>query len=528
MKKIISLLLCFIMIFSFAVPVIAAEEEPEYPTVYVIGAHKNDIYNAKGETIYPLDVDLGESIKGALLPCLEKLAVGMLTDDYTEYVEEFNSAMAPIYEELILDKDGNVSNGSYTRFHYTKENFPAKSSGFGIWDYRFWYDWRTSPTVTAYELKDCIDRVIKATKKDKVQIIGRCYGANVIAAYLELYKDHAKKYVSDVCYYSSSVKGIDFMSALFSGDIYLDDKSINNFLDYYISEKDVINDEAAGELIVTLAEILQQVQVLGLSGDALMSFIDMFIDDLMPVILRNSYGGWLSYWSMVTPEKYEKARDYVFGTDELKKEYAGFIAKADDFYYKVQLNAESTMKELHNAGINFYNFTKYNFPEIPLYEGARTQGDADTSVFRQSFGGTAADYNTVFSEDYLSKVSPQNRKYISPDLKIDASTCLFPDRTWFVKDLHHDFFGPLQSISMELMRYDMTVDNERLPQFVTFVGETEDTNGKNLIPTIGTDEDAERVHDDIIHSTFRFIKALIRLFINILKGSFSFDSNIFS
>lgn len=526
MKKTLCLLLSLIMVFSLRLPAMASEDAPEYPTVYVIGAHKNDIYNSEGETIFPLDVDLGAIIKKALVPCLEKLAFGMLTDDFTPYVEEFNNTMAPYYKELILDKDGNVSNGSYTRFHYTKENFPAKNSGYGVWDYRFWYDWRTAPTVTAEELKDCIDKVIKATGKNKVQIIGRCYGANVIAAYLELYKDHAKEYVSDVCYYSSSILGIDFMSALFSGEIYLDDKAINNFLDYYVNEKDVIKNEAAGELIITLAEILQQVQVLGLSGEAFMNFVNMFIDELMPVVLRNSYGGWLSYWSMITPEKYEKARDYVFGTAELKKEYAGFIKKADDFYYNVQLNVENTMKELSDAGINFYNFTKYNFPEIPLYEGATTQGDADTSVSRQSFGATAADYNSVFSEDYLSKVAPENKKYISPDLKIDASTCLFPERTWFVKDLHHDFFAPLQNVSMEMMRYDITVGNEKYSQFLTHIGETNDTNGENLVPTVGTDEDFDRPQNNIVHSTIRFITALIKLFTTILKGGLNLDFDL--
>jgi hypothetical protein len=104
---------------------------------------------------------------------------------------------------------------------------------------------------------------------------------------------------------------------------------------------------------------------------------------------------------MTTPELYEKARDYIFATDELRKEYAGFIEKADDFHYDVQLKVIDTMKELDEAGINFYNFTKYNFPEVPLYEGARAQGDADTTVFRQSFGATASDYNEVFQRNIL-------------------------------------------------------------------------------------------------------------------------------
>lgn len=521
MKKFISAILALIMIFSVCLPCLAAETYEELPTVYVIGAHKNDIYNAEGDTIFPIEADLGGIIKTELLPCLEKLGSGMLTGDYTDYAEKFNSILSPYYKELILDKNGNVSNGSYTRFHYTTENFPKKDSGYGIWDYRFWYDWRTSPTDTAAELKDCIDKAIAASGKNKVQLIGRCYGANVIAAYLELYKDHAKEHVSDVCYYSSSIMGIDFMSALFSGDIYLDDTAINNFINYYINEKDIIKDEAAGELVITLAEILQQVRFLGHSGEAIMSFVDLFKDDLLPLVLRNSYGGWLSYWAMVTPEKYEQARDFVFGTDELKAEYAGFIKKADDYHYTVQLNVRKTMKELSEAGINFYNFTKYNYPEIPLYKGASAQGDADTSVYRQSFGAVASDYNTVLSEDYLKKVSPENKKYISPDLKIDASTCLFPERTWFVKNLHHDFFGPLQNISMEMMRYDMTVENERFPQFLTHIGTTEDTNGENLIPTTGTDEDANKPQSSIAYSTFRFIVSLIKLLANILKKYFT-------
>ncbi|MBR6567985.1 MAG: hypothetical protein IKK60_04960 [Clostridia bacterium] len=518
MKKILTLLLCFILTFFMCSVALAADTDEELPTVYVIGAHKNEIYNAEGETIYPIGTDIGESVKQALLPCLEKFAAGMLTDDFSDYAEEFNGTMAPLFEELILDKNGNVSNGSYCRFHYTTESFPSKSSGYSVWDYRFWYDWRTSPTDTASELKDCIDLALAASGKDKVQLIGRCYGANVIAAYLELYKEHAKAHISDVCYYSSSVLGIDFMSALFSGDIYFDDVAINNFLNYYVTHKNILDDEVTGELIAAIAEILQQVKVLGITGDALTAFVNMFKDDLLPTVLRSSFGRWLSYWSMVTPEKYEQAREYVFGTDELKKEYAGFIKKADHFYYTVQRNAKNTMKELNGAGINFYNFTKYNFPEIPLYEGASTQGDSDTSVFRQSFGATAADYGTVLSEDYLSKVSPESKKFISPDLKIDASTCLFPEHTWFVKNLHHDYFGPLQNISMEIMRYDMTVDNYRLPQFLTHTGNTDDTNGDNLIPTTDTDEDAHTPHNDIIYSLIRFLKAIFSFFTKILNG----------
>ena len=517
MKKIISVLLVCLMILSTSVLAFASYEE--YPTIYVIGAHKNEIFNAQGKKIYPLDADAKAIIKSAVMPCLEELAFGTAKGDYSELAEEITQALYPVFGEVILDKNGDVSNGSYTMFYTSTENIEGKTSGYGVWDARFWYDWRESPIKTAGELKEHIDNVVTATGKTKVQLIGRCYGANVIAAYLELYKDHAKKHISDVSYYSSSVMGIDFMSALYSGEVYLDDKAIDNFLDYYIENEDLIKDDEGAALVSVLVDILKEVKVLGLTGEKLLDFINVFKDDMMPAIIRSTFGGWLSYWSMNTPDRYEKARDYIFNTEEIKEEYAGFIAKADEFYYKVQVNVIDTMKELDAAGINFYNFTKYNFPEVPVYEGATAQGDADTTVFRQSFGATASDYNEVLSEEYLDSVSPENQKYISPDKKIDASTCLFPDKTWFIKDLHHDYFGPLQDMSVEIMRYDMTVDNEKYPQFLTHTGKG-DVVVNELIPTVGTDEDFEKPESNIFANLIKFITAIVNYFTKLFKEGF--------
>lgn len=515
MKKLISIFLTLVMVLTLAVPCFAAEPE-EYPTIYVKGAHNNHIYNANGEKIYPIQADLGANLKEALVPCLEKLAQGMIIDDFTEYAEEFNSYMAPIYEEVVLDKNGDASNGSYMEHYSSTDHLIGKTSGYSIWDAEFWYDWRESPIKTAGELKAHINKVISATGKDKVQLIGRCYGANVIAAYLELYKDHAKKYVSDVSYYSSSIMGIDFMSAIYSGEIFLDDQALTNFVDYFIEYEDLIEDEATASLVSSFVEILNYTKILGLTGTAVTDFVEMFKADLFPLIIRNSYGGWLSYWAMVTPELYEKARDFIFNTDEVREEYEGFIDKMDEYHYTVQLNVVDTMLELSEAGINFYNFTKYNFPEMPLYEGATAQGDSDTTVFRQSFGATASDYDEVFSEEYLNSVSDKNLKYISPDKKIDASTCLFPEKTWFIKNLHHDYFAPLHNMSMEIMRYDLTVDSEKYPQFLDNVDKR--SNSSNTpIPVTGTDEDYSKPESNMFTVLVRFLKSILNFFAQLLK-----------
>ena len=64
---------------------------------------------------------------------------------------------------------------------------------------------KNNTDIMILELKNYIDRVTAATGKDKVQLIGRCYGANVIATYLELYKEHAKQHISDISYFSFEI-----------------------------------------------------------------------------------------------------------------------------------------------------------------------------------------------------------------------------------------------------------------------------------------------------------------------------------
>lgn len=518
MKKLLSLFLCAVLVLCCAAPAIATEPE-EYPTIYIVGAHTNPVYNAQGEEVYPLKADIAGIIKETLGPCFKELAKGMVTGDYSSYAQEFNDSWAPIFEDLKLDPNGEVSNGSYVKNKTETAHLEGKTSGYDVWDCRFWYDWRVSPIETAHELKAHIDTVLKLTGKDKVQLIGRCYGANVIATYLELYKDHAKTYVSDISYYSSSIMGIDFMSALFTGQVKIENESFNSFLDYYINDEGLIGDENSAAMATAIVEVLYQAKMLGVTGDALMAFINTFKADLFPLIIRNTFGGWLSYWAMVTPELYEQARDFVFNTDEIRAEYAGFIAKADEYYYTVQVNVVDTMLEMKEAGINFNIFVKYNFPEFPLYEGSTTQGDGDTSAYRQSFGATAADYNEILSEDYLASVSEENKKYISPDKKIDASTCLFPETTWFVKDLHHNYFYPLQEPSVEIMRYDLTVDNEKYPQYMVNV------NNESLAVLEGTDEDFDKAEKNFLTAIIDFFKNIINVIIKLIEGDIEFNLN---
>lgn len=509
MKKIIALFLSLAIVFSVQLPAFAENEE--MPTIYVTGAQTNEIMDKDGNQIYPTGADTGAIIKEAFMPCLEKLVLGFISGDYEDYGEEFNKALAPVFEKVRLDQNGEASDGSTPKNHWSTVGVSKKQSGYGMWTYRFWYDWRLSPVTSAAELKGYIDRVTEATGKDKVQLVGRCYGANVIQAYLALYGDHAIKNVSDVAYYSSSAMGIDFMSALFAGELTLDPTAVENFAEFYVENENLIEDPVVEALIFSLVELFNQVKVLGYGTELLEDAFNAFKYDLVPDAVLNSVGSWPSYWAMVTPELYEKAKAFIF--DGREQEYAKFIEKTDYYYNNVALTVEETILSLKSEGINFCFFSKYGFPDFPLYEGATADGDSYTTLERQSFGATSADFGKVLSEDYISSL--EDKAFLSPDLKVDASTGLLPETSWFFKNLHHNDFSCLHSMTLEIMRYDLTVLDGKFPQYYN-------NEDGTLIPITGTDADAEKAPDSPLASLLKFITALFRLLTNIIKGELSF------
>lgn len=510
MKKIIAVVLSIVLVLSLCVPAFAGDYV-EYPTIYVTGAQTNDLYSADGELISDFDIDIKAVLEEHGEELLTEFLFGMISDDYKTWAAKFHDIFVDIYGASALDKNGEASNGSHPAKHSSTVSVKKKSSDFGMWDYRFWYDWRLSPLVTGEELEAYIDRVLDATGAEKVNLAGRCYGANVIAAYVQLNKDHAEKYVDDIGYYSPSIAGIDFMTALYTGEIYLDSEAVDNFANWYIENNDLIEDESVAAFVGTLFELFDQVKVLGFTADAIDLLITRIRSDLIPPILRDSFASWPSYWSMVTEDKFEKAIEFIF--DGCEDEYAGIIEKAKAYYEAVQVNHNSTVLEMVDRGVRYNIFAKYNFPDLPLYKGAAVQGDGYTAIPRQTFGATAANYGKVLSGKYLASVSEENQKYISPDLKIDASTGLLPENTWYIKNLHHDHWGSIEDVSLDIMNNDYNVsDQDKYPQFM---------DNNNNMAEVTPDEDYDKPVDSALISLIRFLTALFGLLARILDGGIS-------
>lgn len=109
----------------------------------------------------------------------------------------------------------------------------------------------------------------------------------------------------------------------------------------------------------------------------------------------------------------------------------------------------------------------------PVIESSDEQGDVWTTTRYASLGGTLSKIGTTLSDEYIeSRKALGFEKYISPDKQVDASTCLFPEYTWFIKGaVHDDWTKEEDRIIMTVSNSDEQVtvnDIDDRPQFLVY------------------------------------------------------------
>lgn len=516
-KKLTAILLCMLMLFSAFMPAASAVSAENYPVVYIAGYGAN-IFAEKGninsEVYYPTGADVGAIVKEAIEPCLKELAKALVTDDFDNYCDALYNSIHPIYENLSLAPDGTPKDNSgrvenleapvfleYNKFSAGEETFP--------------YDWRLSPETSAAELDLFIDKMLADTGAEKVNVVARCLGGNVLSSYFQNYSENAQQKISKAVFLIPSTEGINVIGALFAGKINIAAEKFDTYVEELLKYKQIIEDDAAKEMLTVMITIFEQIKLLDLGVGALQKLIDEIKDNLVPRLIRRSYGSFPSFWAMVPHEYLEDALAFVYNTPELKEEYKGTIEKVRSYHDNVQLNARNCIKNL-DGKIDIKVISKYNIPLLPVFEDCNATSDGTAETYLTSFGATTADFGKTLSESYLASVKEENKKYISPDEKVDASTCVLPQKTWFVKNNYHDNFPATVDAMMNTMflteNMDITTDS-RYPQFLEDVN-----NGEALVPVIGKDEEKPDSNSllGILNTIKRFFTALVAL----IKGLF--------
>lgn len=445
MKKIVSILLSLVLVFSLVLPSFAANSDQDIPIVYVRGQGAS-IYDAEGNDIASINLDVNAVVKQVL----EALAKTYATRDYS-YASD---CLADIIESAFpaLGKDGELIADEQP----PQSNFAGNKSDFGFDDYAFSYDWRLDPIYNGELLAAHIDRVLEYTGASKVALISFSEGSCVCGAYLTY---HRADKVDSYTMISPGCNGIDVVGALAAGKCKTSATQLDKFITYYVEGGNLLGNSALEGLISVFASTLKKINILGYGAAFLQDLYDGLNENIaFSDIVLGCYPG---FWSFVSDEYYDDAIEKNFAGRE--DEFAPLIAKIEKYHNEVFETLPETLDSLKAGGMKLNVIAKYGSAPFPIVKGNDVQSDGVIELHNTSFGATSAKLGET-----LTGVDAGSR-YVSPDKVIDASTCRYKDSTWFVQGIVHGAYSEaLEDFAVMLTKSTEQVTIDDHDQFMQY------------------------------------------------------------
>ncbi|MGN0448669.1 MAG: esterase/lipase family protein [Acutalibacteraceae bacterium] len=451
--KLTSLVLTLLLCFSIMTPAFAAGEENEvkYKKIYVHGMMASDILvdaeDESSEKAWPMETGKIVSTIAKAVPSLTKLAVNK---DYDKFAAEVTPLVDELFAPACLNYNGEISNGSGVFFEYPEEEDAIEADTL-----KFKYDWRLNPLDTAEKLNDFIDYVLQCSDTDKVVIECHSLGGITTLTYLKMFGTDK---VQSVLFDAPAIYGENYTGELLQGKIHLTDEGVKSYLEY------AFDGMTFDAFLKFLVNSITDAGVMNYVCENLNDIVDVLLDKV-ELSLAKLFANWPTIWAMVPDDMLENAKTHIF--DEL---YAGMDidssalqSKVSDYDALIRANREEILKSV-NDSINVYVISRYGYSSVPLTPSWQNISDGTIETKYNSLGATTA----VFGET----LTDYNPDYVSPDKTIDASTCLFPKQTWFVKNFKHAQGSVEENKLIEaLLYYDgqATVDTfSEYPQFLQY------------------------------------------------------------
>ena len=445
MKKLLALLLSAVMVFSLCSPVLAAEEAATLydgnPVVIVRGIDFGSLVNLEDGT-KAMKVSVGDILDTVIEVILAKFVYKQEDFIVAPAMDLVWDIMGPIASNP--DGSSMDPNVGMKQYYGSIDEFPEdltddylKIPGEGnlaltLRDrigaqnvFYFTYDWRKSPEKIASELDAFIKMAQEKTGKDKVHIAALSMGGMVTTAYMYYYGNNA---LESVAYLSAAHNGTYVCGDALNGRIVFEPDTL---------EKALLNliDDGTLDFITWFA--LKLARISGVT-DILCDFVNDFVADSASQVysggLRDILGTALGMWALCPDADFASGREYIFAGAE--DEYASLLDQLDDVEKFVK-STESTIDKAYSDGVKIVFTSNYNQPLIPIYPRATLNSDSTLESELTSNFATIANFGETLSDDYIATKAPE---FVSADKIVDASTCLYPDYTWFIKDADHVAF----------------------------------------------------------------------------------------
>lgn len=476
MKKVLCVLLAAILTFGCAATAFAAKvcDCPVSPVIYIRGFGEELYLNPESEDrTEALSLSLDAVLAGApdlLYGVVAKAAAG----DYDPLLLAVEKIADGIIGNIVCDQNGDSKYDvgvkprelpTEDNHQYTSYSGAVEYDGMPDAEYDFHYDWRLDPMDNARLLKDFADHIRELTGHKKVSFIAHSQGNTLVAAYLALFGSDE---IDKIIFLSPAFEGLSIMGSLFAGEAVIDDKgdALVGFVDSVLGK-----DEFYSDFVSMVVKFLNDKGFVGTVLDDAQLILDKEFKKVYAEYLRDTLVTMPGFWSFVPDEYFDRAIEFTFGGTE---GYEKLIARIEDYHYNVQVKLCDLLDEAKANGVNFVIGCGYGISSIPLSDSPVQHSDMTIDTKYMSIGATCAPFGETFADDYVQAVD-DGHNHISPDRMIDASTCAYPEYTFFIKgQLHPDFCDGYREWIQWALLYDgqpTVTSDPAFPQFTEMDGE---------------------------------------------------------
>lgn len=503
MKKVLASLLAIIIIAVGVLPCFAADNScncGDSPVIYVAALGSGSIYLDEGtenqkQLFRP---DVGQML-GEFTPLIPAAADLINTKDYNAFGDVLIPCVNNAFGMLAMDSEGN------SQKRVTTEEFHPDTADHGIdYSYYFGYDFRVDPIENAKLLHQYIQEVKEITGHDTVRCRASSMGGVTFMAYLRLY---GSKDIETIIFQNCPLQGTAVAGELYNGLVHIDKDALLRYAECALPSMD---SDFFGAFLYMLLEMLDAGGVLGglvgIADNLVVNLKDRVFDEALIPIFATMPG----IWSFVPHEYYETAKDFMGINDG---EHQVLVDRLDYYHYKVQQSAEELLNQAKADGTNIYIIAGYNMQRTPLVTAYLNTSDGTVDTKYASLGATCADIGEQLPRDY-KQTHHTETWYISPDRMIDASTCILPENTWFIKDMlhstthdgHDKFYRILHESEKQLTVFDM----EEYPQFMQ--NDTVNQTFVEVLPLRGTHLENVAAQAVQMPSFMSFMKLFVTFF----------------
>ena len=479
-KKILCITLALVVAgLALIMPISASSAD--LPVIVVDGIGTTPLYQNFGTPDEKLVFD-DATIESLITDGVKAFVKGANSDaDYDKFADEIMPVVNKYIEPIAYNLDGTPKDPTVGFYQYDlplaayteeeqKSLFPeftqiiAKKYGADN-TYNYSYDWRADPVDNAFLLNEYIEQVKATTGAERVNVVSMSLGTTVVLAYLNYFGGSS---INNCVFASGAWQGTSIVGNLVTKNLRLDAFTLENYLVQSARDSFTTHIFAFAISYIATDEGLTE-EYIGDLNDALLNLMPrLFSDTFVPNV-----AGMPGLWALCPQEDYDLGKATVYSEVAINPDLEAII----DTYHDIQNedNAKRIIEDAMAEGMKFSIVAGYNSQIVPISDEYE-QSDSVIDTKYMSGGATCAKYLKAF-DDWGNIYTQKNRdghNHVSWDYKVDASTCMFPEQTWLIKNLTHGY--AIENGTVDILIWLLTADaqptvhtdKENYPQFILY------------------------------------------------------------